>query len=159
MYRHYVAYRVKKMWQAVNRSDLAAVLAEFAPRFEYRSLAGDTPLSGVCHDVGELGAHLATAALALPGATYEVETVIATGWPSRTRAVAVVEVVAPRPDGTRYYNEIVQHVVLRWGKVVEVTQLLDVQKLEAALAVTAPTEGPEPAGSAPGPVTTDRVNA
>jgi ketosteroid isomerase-like protein len=135
MYRRFVEYRTKKLWEAVNRSDLDAVLAEFAPVFEYRSHAGDTPLSGVSRTREELANHLATVALALPSATYTVETVIASGWPQRTRTVTVVEVVAPLPDGSRYYNEIVQHVILRWGKVVEVTQLLDVQKREAALAV------------------------
>jgi ketosteroid isomerase-like protein len=134
MYHLLVAHRVRLMWKAANAADLDTVLADFAPTFEYTSLAGDTPLSAECTTLDELTEHFVTAALTFPGTVFDVDSVLVNGWPWFTRVVAVVDVTAPLPDGSRYVNQMVQYVHLRWGKVVRVRALLDVQKLEDALA-------------------------
>jgi ketosteroid isomerase-like protein len=150
MYHLLVSRRVHRMWKAANAADLDTVLADFAPTFEYSSLAGDTALSAECTTIDELTTHFVTAALTFPGTVFTVNSVMVAGWPNLTRVVAVIDVAAPLPDGTQYVNQMVQYIHLKWGKVVKVRALLDLQKLEDGLArLAAATEDAAPA---PAPV-------
>jgi ketosteroid isomerase-like protein len=134
MYRRLVEHRIRQLWDAANRGDLDAILDNFAARFSYVGLAGDTPLSTECHTVDELRDHLVTVATTFPGVRYDVASVMAGGWPHHTRVMTVIDVHAPLADGTRYANQIVQYVQLRWGKVTEARGIVDVQKVHDALA-------------------------
>ena len=134
MYRRLVERQIRRLWEAANQADLDTVLAQFAPEFHYVGLAAGTPLAADCHTLDELREHLVTVAVTFPGVHYHVNAVMVGGWPHHTRVITVVDVQAPLADGTRYVNQIVQHVRLRWGKVVEARALLDLQKVQDALA-------------------------
>jgi ketosteroid isomerase-like protein len=130
VYRAIVAARVRRAWRQMAAHDHEAVLAQFAPRFEYR-FAGDHALGGVRHTREAQDAWFRRLFRLFPDIRFSVRDVLVAGWPWRTRVVALIDVAAPIDGG--YRNEVAQTIELRWGRITRVTTLEDTQKLAAAL--------------------------
>lgn len=73
----------------------------------------------------------------LPGAKFDVRAVLVNGGPWNTRIAVRSQVSGPLPDGERYENTVYQFMTLKWGKVVSVETVEDLQVLERALRAVA----------------------
>ena len=84
----------------------------------------------------------------LPGAQFDIREVLVNGRPWNTRLAVSAHVSGPLPNGETYENTVFQFMTLKWGKVVEVETVEDLQVLERALRVVADA-GNEEASAAP----------
>lgn len=79
----------------------------------------------------------------LPGAHFEPQQLLVSGWPWATRIAMLSKIDGPLPDGTRYQNTLTQFMGMRWGRITEIHTLEDVQTLIRALDVVAAAGNPE----------------
>lgn len=131
VFRGLVARRVRGAWSHLGAGDYRFVLDQFAPNFKH-SFAGEHSLGGERHSLERQRAWFERLFRVLPGARFSVEDVLVRGWPWRTRAVALVTVHATIADHP-YENEFVQTIDLSWGRITQIHNLEDTQKLAAAL--------------------------
>jgi ketosteroid isomerase-like protein len=145
MYRAIVAWKIRKAWASMAAHDHGPVLAQFADHFEYR-FVGDHALGGVRHTRAVQDEWFQRLFRLFPDIEFSVRDVLVAGWPWRTRAVALIDVVVPHAGG--YRNEVAQTIELRWGRIAKVVTLEDTQKLDRALRQMA-GEGIAEAAAAP----------
>ena len=67
-----------------------------------------------------------------PDITFDVQDVIVSGWPWHTRIAVRIAIGATLADGTRYENEAVQWLTLRWGRMTDDWVLEDTLALDVA---------------------------
>ena len=125
MFKRIVEHVVRRTWQALDRRDTRPVLRGFARRFVYENVGADHAFGGTFRTREEVAAHFDVLFRLLPAVEFSVRDVLVSGCPHLTTVVVRVGLVAPLPDGSTYANELVQHMQLRWGKVVSVRALVD----------------------------------
>src|SRR5690606_17783205 len=132
MYNHIVRSKVRATFERINEGDYLKMVDGLAPQFEYRF-----------HGEHALGGHRATrdamirwwerATRLLPGVRFDVQEVLVSGRPWRTRVAVRSRVSGALPDGERYENTVFQFLTLAWGRVTDVETMEDLQVLERAL--------------------------
>lgn len=157
IYSKIVKKKVSDTFEAINAGDYQVMVDGLGDEFTYR-FHGRHALGGFRCTKVSMGAWWQRVLRLLPGARFEVQEVFVSGGPWRTRLVVNTHVRGDLPDGSVYDNLMIQLMTLRWGKVVEVETLENLQVLERALhvvadhgqdeAVAPPIEDPEPGQSA-----------
>ena len=71
------------------------------------------------------------------GAHFDVQDILVSGYPWRTRVAVLARVSGDLPGGERYQNTVFQFFTLVWGKVTSIETCEDVQILERALSIVA----------------------
>jgi ketosteroid isomerase-like protein len=134
LYAWIVRRRVRAGFRALSEARPEATLRQFAPGVLF-CFAGEHALGGERRGITEVRAWFARLYEVFPGIMFEVGQVLVAGGPWDTRVATRFTVSAPRPDGSRYANEGVQLLRLRWGRVVEDRLYEDTQLLANELAV------------------------
>jgi ketosteroid isomerase-like protein len=146
IYARIVEARIRSVFDRINAGDPMAMVDGLGEPFTYL-FHGDHALGGrrTSRDamirwwqrVGEL----------LPGARFTIHDVIVRGGPWRTRVAVRAGIQGPLPGGEVYRNTVFQFMTLRWGEVVDVETIEDLQVLTRALAVVAASGKPEAAAA------------
>ncbi|WP_237233112.1 nuclear transport factor 2 family protein [Rothia nasisuis] len=132
MYKKIVRAQVRAVFEHINAGNYQAMLDSFAPSFEYR-FHGDHALGGGRTTRIPMVQWWERVLCLLPGAIFDIREVMVNGGPWRTRVSARMLVSGNLPGGARYENTVFQFMTLRWGKVVSVETLENLQVLEEAL--------------------------
>jgi ketosteroid isomerase-like protein len=152
MYRLIVAAKIRATWREMARHNYDAVVRQFAPTFEYR-FVGDHALGGVRRTRESQAAWFERVFRVFPTIEFTVTDVVVSGWPWRTRAVALLDVRIPgvggyAPGEEVWTNEIMQLIHLRWGRITAITTMVDTQR-EVELLRRLAAQGMEEAAAAP----------
>ncbi|PPG43235.1 nuclear transport factor 2 family protein [Pseudoclavibacter sp. RFBA6] len=147
LYARIVEGKVRTTFAEINAGNYMAMVDSLGTPFVYK-FHGDHALGGSrttrqamvrwWQRVGDL----------LPGAQFTILEVMVRGGPWHTRVAVRSTVRGPLPDGAEYRNTVVQFMTLRWGKVVDVETLEDLQHLAQALAAVAATGNSEATATA-----------
>ena len=136
MYKRIVRSKVCATFERINEGDYLTMVDGLAPQFEYR-FHGDHALGGRRRTRGAMIRWWERATRLLPGVRFDVQEVLVSGGPWRTRVAVRSRVSGALPDGGRYENTVFQFLTLVWGRVTEVETLEDLQVLERALGAVA----------------------
>ncbi len=132
MYRMIVAAKARATWKRISAGELQAAADVADPDMRFR-FVGDTALGADLRGRDAFLAWFRATNERLPGLAFTVTDVLVGGWPWRTRVSVRLAITAPLPDGTRYQNEGVQWMVLRWGRMMDDWVLEDTVALQRAL--------------------------
>ncbi|MFJ4254181.1 nuclear transport factor 2 family protein [Microbacterium sp. NPDC090003] len=132
---------------AINDGDPGPMIESLSPKFVYR-FHGDHALGGTRRIVEGMSRWWERVMRLLPGARFDIEEIIARGWPWGTRVALRAHVAGELPGGEKYENTMFQFMSLRWGRVTSIETLEDLHVLEGALARLAAT-GCDEAAAAP----------
>jgi ketosteroid isomerase-like protein len=132
MYHTIVRTIIVKGFKQLSNGNAEALLNQFAPDVHYR-FEGQHALGGERSKLSTVRAWFQRMLRLFPGLQFRPMRVIVSGWPWNTTAAIEVVVSASLQDGQPYENRFVQFLNLRWGKVVDVYTLENLQKLTAAL--------------------------
>lgn len=147
VYRTIVTRKVERTFAEINAGNWQVMVDGLGRDFTYR-FHGRHALGGVRSTRESMSAWWERVARLLPGHRIDVQEVVVSGGPRRTRLAVRAVVHGDLPDGSRYENVMFQLMTLRWGKVVEIETLEDLQVLDRALRVVA-EHGREEASAAP----------
>lgn len=142
MYKRIVRAKVRSTFERINEGDYMTMVNGLAPSFEYR-FHGDHALGGRRTSREAMIRWWERVVDLLPGARFDIQEVLVSGGPWRTRAAVRSFVSGDLPGGVRYENTVFQFITLVWGKVVSVETLEDLQVLERALGAVADSGKPE----------------
>ncbi|NHU84887.1 nuclear transport factor 2 family protein [Kocuria sp. JC486] len=142
IYAMMVEKKVRRTFEAINDGNYGAMLDGLAGNFTYH-FHGKHALGGRRRTRTSMEAWWQRVFRLLPGAIFDVREVFVSGGPWRTRVVVNSRVQGDLPDGSTYRNTVLQLMTLRWGKVVDVETLEDLQELERALNVVFDYGNPE----------------
>jgi ketosteroid isomerase-like protein len=132
MYHAIVRTNVRKLFEALNRSDIDYVVAGLASRFEH-IFSGDHTLGGVRHTKPAIRRWFERLFRVLPELKFEIKHIAVSGWPWRTTVVVEWRDYATLADGTPYVNDGAHAIQIAWGKVVVLHAYLDTQVLIDAM--------------------------
>jgi ketosteroid isomerase-like protein len=132
MYHTIVRSIIVKGFKQLSDGNAEALLSQFAPDVHYR-FEGQHALGGERSKLSTVRAWFQRMLRLFPGLQFQPTRVIVSGWPWNTTAAVEVVVSAALRDGKPYENRFVQLLNLRWGKVVDVYTLENLQKLTEAL--------------------------
>jgi ketosteroid isomerase-like protein len=135
MYHAIVRRRVAATWRHLNRHDHRPMLDGLAPRFTY-DFVGDHTLGGTRTSRATMDLWWQRVFRLFPDIRWTLTDVAVSGWPHQTTVLLHLdsqETVAGHP----LRNEVWQRVRLRWGRIVEIRTLLDLQRLDEALNLLA----------------------
>ncbi|KAB1653829.1 nuclear transport factor 2 family protein [Pseudoclavibacter chungangensis] len=142
MYHAIVRRRVRRIFDHINAGDAELMLDGLGDPFEYR-FHGRHAIGGVRTSRAAVRAWWERVFRLLPGLRFTIRDIVVNGPPWHTTIAMRASVAGPLPDGSRYENTIFQFFVLRWGKVVSVETLEQLQPLERALRIVADSGVPE----------------
>lgn len=142
MYHSIVRRRVRHVFDRISHGDAQPMLDGLGEPFEYR-FHGLHALGGVRTSQTAMRAWWDRVFRLLPGARFTIRDIVVHGGPWRTTVAMHVTVSGPLPDGSRYENTMFQFLGLRWGKVVSIETLENLQTLERALRAVAASGVPE----------------
>jgi ketosteroid isomerase-like protein len=150
MYHTIVRTVIANGFKHLSNGNVEALLAQFSPDVHYR-FEGQHALGGERHSLSAVRQWFQRVMRLFPGMRFQPTRIVVTGWPWNTTAAVDVAVSATLHDGAHYQNRFVQFLSLRWGKVVDVYTLENLQLLSLALdrmaqhgvaeAAAAPIEG------------------
>jgi ketosteroid isomerase-like protein len=118
MYRKIVAARTRAVWRSINARDLDAPWKMAAEDMRF-TFVGVTPLGATLVGRDKFRDWLAAVFDRFPDITFDLREVIVSGWPWHTRIAVRIAIAATLVDGTRYENEAVQWLTLRWGRMID----------------------------------------
>lgn len=133
-YNHIVRNKVRATFERINEGDYLTMMDSLAPQFEYH-FHGDHALGGHRATRDAMIRWWERATRLLPGVRFDVQEVLVSGRPWRTRVAVRSRVSGALPDGERYENTVFQFLTLAWGRVTDVETMEDLQVLERALDV------------------------
>lgn len=136
MYKRIVRSKVRFTFERINEGDYLTMVDGLAPQFSYR-FHGDHALGGRRTTRDSMIQWWKRATQLLPGVRFDVQEVLVSGGPWRTRVAVRSHVSGTLADGARYENTVFQFLTLVWGRVTEVETLENLQVLERALAAVA----------------------
>lgn len=142
MYHEIVRARVRSTFEKINRGDYMTMVQSLAPTFEYR-FHGMHALGGRRTTTESVIRWWERTLRVLPGARFDIQDILVNGGPQRTRVAVRSLVSGDLPDGARYRNTVFQFMTLRWGRIVSVETLEDLQILQAALRAVHEAGDPE----------------
>ena len=137
-----VRRRERRIFARRDAGDAERMLDGLGDPFEYR-FHGDHALGGVRTSRAAMRAWWERVFRLLPGLRFTIRDIVVNRRPWHTTIAMRASVAGPLPDGSRYENTIFQFFVLRWGKVVSVETLEQLQTLERALRIVADSGVPE----------------
>ena len=147
MYHTIVRQVIRQGFQHLNQGNYDALLKQFSPDVHYL-FEGKHAMGGERHSLSAVRQWFQRVFRLFPCLQFEVERVVVTGWPWDTTAAVQLRVAGQLRDGQPYKNALVQFLKLRWGKVVDVYTLENLQALTAALDALA-AQGVNEATAAP----------
>jgi ketosteroid isomerase-like protein len=115
MYRSIIRRQYRKAWDAMNRHDYEAIIAQLAPTFEV-TFVGDTSLGGSRHTKDAMRRWFERLFRLFPDARFELRAVAVDGWPWDTRIFGSFAITAT-VLGETYDNVFIQFVKMRWGRI------------------------------------------
>lgn len=118
MYRKIVAARTRAVWRSINARDLDAPWKMAAEDMRF-TFVGATPLGASFVGRDQFREWLRAVFSRFPDIAFDLRDVIVSGWPWRTRIAVRIAIAATLVDGTRYENEAVQWLTLRWGRMID----------------------------------------
>lgn len=136
MYHRAVRSKVHAVFSRLNSGDATLMLSSLAPAFEYRFL-GEHALAGRRTELRTMRQWWDRLFRLLPGARFVIDDILVNGPPWHTRVALSAHVSGVLPNGQRYENRMMQRMLLRWGRVVSIETLENLQLLERALWVVA----------------------
>lgn len=136
MYAAIVRSKVRGIFDEINVGNYRPVVDGLADEFSYR-FHGEHALGGLRTKKSSMEAWWERVLRLLPGAKFEIQEVLVSGGPWRTRLAVRSTVSGPLPNGDVYNNTVFQFMTLRWGRVTDVETVEDLQVLERALAIVA----------------------
>ncbi len=134
VYRMIVRAKVQATFRRINEGDYAAMVDSLGDPFEY-VFRGEHALGGRRTTRAAMNRWWERTLRLLPGARFDVQDVLVGGGPWRTRVAVRSLVSGPLPGGELYENTVFQFMTLRWGRVVAVETVEDLQVLERALRI------------------------
>lgn len=126
MYHALIGHRLRVVFAALSRGDDEFVLDGMAARFEH-TFAGSHPLGGTRHSLPALRRWFQRLRALNKQLAFTVKHVAVSGSPWDTTAVVEWRDSATLADGTRYVNDGVHVVRIRWGRVVSLHAYLDTE--------------------------------
>jgi ketosteroid isomerase-like protein len=132
MYGAIVSRIVRSGFRALSLGDYEQVLRQFHSQVIF-SFNGPPPIGGERSGVEAVREWFRDLYSYFPGIQFTVQQVIVQGWPWCTFVATRLSIVAPRPDGSLYRNEMMQFLCLRWGRVIEDRLYEDTYKLDREL--------------------------
>jgi len=147
VYSTIVRSKVRSTFDQINSGDYRAMVDGLGTPFEY-VFHGEHALGGRRVSKEAMNRWWERTFRLLPGARFDVREVLVNGGPWNTRIAVRSQVSGPLPNGERYENTVYQFMTLKWGKVVSVETMEDLQVLERALRTVADA-GNEEALAAP----------
>ncbi|WP_271984756.1 nuclear transport factor 2 family protein [Pseudoclavibacter terrae] len=147
VYARIVEGKVRATFAEINAGNYTAMIDSLGHPFVYR-FHGDHALGGRRTTREAMEKWWQRVAALLPSAQFTIHEVIVRGGPWRTRVAVRSTVRGPLPGGSEYRNTVVQFMTLRWGKVVDVETLEDLQELARALEKVAAAGNPEATAAA-----------
>ena len=137
MYRSIVRWRVRSLFAEANRGNWQAIIESFGQPFVYRFI-GDTPLGGTRTTRPAMQAWFERIYQLVPDAQLHPQVIVVEGAPWNTRVMTFVKFRGTLPAvadaaAAPYENEVMQLMILRWGRIVSVTTLEDTQRLVSIL--------------------------
>jgi ketosteroid isomerase-like protein len=141
MYRSIVRWRVRSLFAKANRGNWQAIIDSLSSNFVYRFI-GDTPLGGTRTTKPSMRAWFERIYRLVPDAQLHPQMIVVEGPPWNTRVMTYVKFRGTLPParnalGAAYENEVMQLMVLRWGRITSVTTLEDTQRFVAILPALA----------------------
>jgi ketosteroid isomerase-like protein len=133
MYAFFVRRLVRRRFAELSNGDAGRVVARFGPRSAF-TMVGDHALGGVCLGREAVGEWFRGFFRTFPGIAIEPRHVVVAGSPWRTTIATQFVVRAELADGSRYRNEGMQLVRMKWGRVLEERIYEDTAVLQDALA-------------------------
>lgn len=155
MYHLIVRRKVRQIFAAISDGDPAPMVKSLSSEFVYR-FHGDHALGGTRRTADAMTRWWVRIMRLLPGARFDIEEIIVTGWPWGTRIALRARVSGDLPDREKYENTMFQFMSLRWGRVTSIETLEDLQVLDRALARLAASGCDEAAAP---PITDRRADA
>ncbi|MBF6212883.1 nuclear transport factor 2 family protein [Nocardia puris] len=147
MYHYIVKQRLRDTFEQVNRGNYPAVVAQFAPTAEHW-FSGDHALGGGRRGTADITRWYDRLATLLPDLAFTITDLAVAGGPWKTFATVRWTDSLTDREGTRYTNEGVHIIELRWGKVHGLWIYCDTVKLSAILETLA-KQGVEDATAPP----------
>lgn len=147
VYHRIVRGKVRAIFECINEGDYLVMVDGLAPTFSYH-FHGDHALGGRRTTREAMIRWWERVGRLLPGARFDVQDVLVSGWPWRTRIAVRSLVSGDLPDGSRYENTVMQFMTLERGGITSVETVEDLQVLERALRIVAESgnaEAREPA--------------
>ncbi|HLI01039.1 MAG TPA: nuclear transport factor 2 family protein [Acidimicrobiales bacterium] len=132
MYHRIVAGRVRAIFAQISAGDWEPMLSGLAAEFSYR-FYGAHALSGERHTLEAMRGWWQRCFRLFPGAEFQVDEVIVTGWPWDTRIATRARIHAVLADGSSYDNVFMQNLSMRWARITEIHTLEDTAVLEEIL--------------------------
>ena len=136
MYRRIVANKIRATGRENNAGHYPALIDSWADSFQYR-FHGSHALGGTRTSKKTMILWWERVNRLLPGAHFDVQDILVSGYPWRTRVAVLARVSGDLPGGERYQNTVFQFFTLVWGKVTSIETCEDVQILERALSIVA----------------------
>jgi ketosteroid isomerase-like protein len=147
MYHSIVRQVIIQGFESLSKGDYDALLKQFSPQVHYL-FEGQHAMGGERHSLTAVRQWFQRIFRLFPGLQFKVNRVVVSGWPWDTTAAVQLQVAGQLRNGAAYQNGLVQFLKLRWGKVVDVYTLENLQTLMAALDTLA-KQGVDEATAAP----------
>jgi ketosteroid isomerase-like protein len=132
LYRLAVQVQLRRLFKALSRHDYEPILAGLADEFTYH-FHGETAISGTRSRRETVGAWFERVFRIVPDARFDVQDLMVAGPPWNTRVATHVRISGNLADGTPYFNDFKQRIVIRFAKVTSIETIEDTQKLDRAL--------------------------
>ncbi len=136
MYRMIVAARTRAVWKQINARNVDAPYGMAAESMQF-TFVGATPLGASFQGRDQFKRWLEAVFVRFPDIAFTVRDVVVSGWPWHTRVAVRLGITATLVDGTRYENDAVQWITLRWGRMLDDWVLEDTLALEQACTTQA----------------------
>lgn len=130
MYAFFVRKTVKRVFEYLNQGDYESVLKGISPSITH-TFSGTHALGGTRHSIEAMRQWFQRLYLLSPELNFTLKNIAVSGFLWDT-TIAVEWVDAAKPaDGSKYFNEGVHIIKMRWGKVVYLHAYLDTQLTKA----------------------------
>jgi ketosteroid isomerase-like protein len=129
MYKTIVRNRIRGLFAEANRGNWQAIIDSLHTTFTYRFI-GDTPLGGTRHKTSSMQEWFKRIYNLVPDAKLIPQMIVVEGMPWNTKVMTYVKFCGTLPSvhgeiGAPYENEVMQLMVLKWGRVHSVLTLED----------------------------------
>jgi ketosteroid isomerase-like protein len=142
MYHAVVRHKVRSTFGALSEGRWEVLTSQLGSPFSYR-FVGDHAIGGTRTAVDDMSSWFERVTRLLPDLQFEVRDVVAGGPPWKTTVLTYVAV-----SSGDYRNELFQRATIRWGRLVDVVTMEDLQLLETYLRSLA-ADGVDEATAAP----------
>lgn len=133
MYRAFVKRRLRQGFERdLSRGDYRALVARTAPGVVH-TFPGEGALAGTRTSRAELERWFERLFRLFPVLRFEVEEIVVTGGPWRTRVAVRWRDWGEAADGEPYENSGCEVFEIRWGRAVSIHQYLDTQVIRDSL--------------------------